>query len=130
MSFAYANFIAAFPEFSNATQFPQPTFAFWQTIANERLNVRRWGALLDTGAMIFNANNRARAATRATAAAVGGIPGANEGPLTAKSVDKVSMSFDANAATIEGAGNYNLTTYGTQFYELMLIVGSGGQQFG
>ena len=129
MSFVYSDFTAAFPEFANTATYSQASFTFWQGIANARLNVCRWGDLLDQGAMLFIAHNMASQARNAKAAAKGQIVGAPSGPLTAKSIDKLSVSQDANAVTIEGAGDWNSTTYGVQFYQLMLIVGSGGQQF-
>jgi len=38
---------------------------------------------------------------------------------------EISVSYDVGAVTIEGAGQWNLTTYGTQFLELANLVGMG-----
>ena len=119
MAFVFSDFAAAFPEFASA---PQPSFAFWQGIANLRLDVCRWGDLLDYGAMLFIAHNLAEQARNLKGS------GAVVGPTTAKSIDKLSKSMDVTAVTIAEAGDWNSTTYGIQFYQLMLMMGSGGMQ--
>ena len=62
------------------------------------------------------------------AASAGGIPGSSSGVQSSKSVDGVSVSYDTTVATVEGAGNLNLTTYGTRFAELRDMFGAGGLQ--
>ncbi len=126
MALDYAGFIAAFPEFENQTTYPQASFRFWQGIADIRLDASRWGALLDHGAQLFIAHNMVEQARNA--ANSGAAAGRVQGPTTAKTIDKLSKSQDATAVTIEEAGDWNSTTYGIQFYQLMLIVGSGGLQ--
>ncbi len=121
MAFAYADFIAAFPAFSDATKYPQASFTFWLGVAGLRLDANRWGDYLDYGSQLFIAHNLATAG-RAGAGTV-------TGPTSAKSIDKLSKSMDVSAVTIEGAGDWNSTTYGIQFYQLMLMMGSGGMQF-
>ncbi|PTR06438.1 MULTISPECIES: DUF4054 domain-containing protein [unclassified Novosphingobium] len=128
MAFAYSDFIAAFPEFSDQTKYPEASFTFWQGIAALRLRADRWDALLDHGSMLFIAHNMAVQRKNAIAAAKGGAVGAIDGPTTAKSIDKLSKSQDVSAVTLEGAGDWNATTYGVQFWQLALMVGSGGRQ--
>ena len=55
----------------------------------------------------------------------GGVPGTTTGPISAKSVDKVSISYDVAAAIIDGAGDWNLTIYGTRFARLVRMFGMG-----
>lgn len=128
MSFTYTEFTAAFPEFKNdgAVIYSHGSFTFWQGIAAIRLDPCRWGDLLDHGAMLFIAHNMA---VQARNTRTRGVAGAVEGPTTAKSIDKLSKSQDVGSVTIEGAGDWNSTTYGIQFYQLMLMFGSGGLQF-
>lgn len=128
MSFSFSDFTAAFPEFSDPLAYPQASFTFWQGIAALRLPADRWAELLDHGSMLFIAHNMAVQRRNAKAAAKGGAVGAIEGPTTAKSIDKLSKSQDASAVTLEGAGDWNSTTYGVQFWQLAQIVGAGGLQ--
>jgi hypothetical protein len=59
----------------------------------------------------------------------GAYPGKGVGGIvTNKSVDGVSVSYDTNSITLDGAGNYNSTKYGREFWQLAMIVGMGGQQ--
>lgn len=62
--------------------------------------------------------------------AVGGAGGANSGVLTSKSVDKVSMSYDASMTMNPDAGFWNNSRYGSEFWEYMMLFGAGGIQLG
>lgn len=128
MSFTYSDFTAAFPEFSDTTAYPQATFTFWLGIAVLRLPADRWADLRDHGSMLFIAHNMAVQRRNAKAAAKGSTVGSIEGPTTAKSIDKLSKSQDASAVTLEGAGDWNSTTYGVQFWQLAQMIGAGGLQ--
>lgn len=129
MAFTYASFVEAFPEFADAGTYPPGTFTFWLGIAALRLNACRWGALLDFGAQLFVAHNMLAQARALKVAAMGGTSvGQVSGPVSAKSVDKISYAFATGAVTIEEAGDWNATTYGVRFYQLALQLGSGGMQ--
>lgn len=119
MTVAVSDFRTAFPEFADATTFADAQVAMWLGAAYLQLNARRFGASLDLAAMLFVAHNLTLGAREARAAASGGLPGqAVAGPMTAKAVDKVSVSYGAGAAR-EGAGAWNLTTYGQRLYAMM-----------
>ena len=62
------------------------------------------------------------------AAAKGAPPGVSTGPVSAKGVGPVNVSYDTAAGSEEGGGNYNLTTYGTRYLNLMKMFGRGGFQ--
>lgn len=129
MAFTYSDFVGAFPEFTDTTTYPEGTFTFWQGIAVLRLNACRWGALLDFGAQLFIAHNMLEQARALKVAEMGGISvGQVSGPVSAKAVDKLSYAFNTDAVTVEGAGDWNATTYGVRFYQLALMMGSGGLQ--
>jgi Protein of unknown function (DUF4054) len=68
------------------------------------------------------------------AARTGGDPGTKIGIITSKSVNGVSVGFDASAVTggkmQENAGYYAQTIYGLRFYRLMKLRGSGPIQIG
>ena len=121
----YATFIANFPEFSGSS-YPEGWFNYWLSFGTKLLRPCVWTDFLDDGMSLFIAHNLVLQLRAVKAAATGGDAGGNTGPLSSKSVDKVSMGYDTGAASLEGAGAYNLTTYGTRFYQLMKMVGAGG----
>lgn len=118
MTLQYATFIAGFPEFSDTGRFPVSQFDFWAAQADTNVNQRRAGANLTLAQCLFVAHNLCLAAKAAAAAAVGQIPGQVTGAQSSKSIDKVSVGYTPTT-TIEGAGPYNATLYGQQFYQLM-----------
>lgn len=117
-----------FPEFADATKYPDSAVNLWLDLASKTLPADRWCDYLDIGMELFAAHNLALAAGNQATAAVGGAPGQVKGPLTSKAVDKVSAGYDSGAATIEEGGFFNLTTYGIQFLQLARMVGTGGIQ--
>lgn len=119
-------FITNLPEFANATNFPVAGVQYWLNIAYLRLPSRVWGTLLDLGAQLYAAHNLTIEFRNARAAANGAPPGEQVGPLNSKSVSKVAAGYDTAAGSVEDAGNYNLTNYGTRFMELVDIIGSQG----
>ena len=123
-----ATFRQNFPEFADTEAWPDASINFWLGIAANRVNPCAWGELADLGTCLFTAHNLVVAARRAKAAAAGGMPGATQGVQTAKSVDKVSASYDARATTVDGAGNWNATDYGVQFWQYAEMMGAGGLQ--
>lgn len=124
MTIAYADFIGAFPEFSNATTYPQSSVDFWITQAYAQLNPGRLRSQLDLAAMLFTAHNVVLSAREAAAAAAGQIVGEVKGPVTAKAIDKVSVSFSDDTG-LEGAGPWNFTTYGQRLYRMLKSYNSG-----
>lgn len=120
-----STFKVIFPEF---TETSDPAIDFWLGLAGVQLNVDRWSNLLDQGTALFVAHHLAISARDLAVASSGGIGGEVKGPLTQKSVDKVSASYDASSATYADAGFWNMTTYGLQYWNLLLMVGAGGIQ--
>lgn len=127
-----AEFREAFPQFTE-DNFPDGRAAFWLSAASKRLDPDRWGDLLAEGMCLFAAHNLTleRAASLA-ADGTGGMDAAG-GPVTAesKTVGSVSLSKTRSggaASVYANAGHYNDTSYGKQFYELLLIIGAGGLQ--
>ena len=130
MTISVQQFRADFPEFGSSTQFTSSQVQFWLNAAYSFLNTRRWGRQLDIGAELYAAHNVAIEARAAASAANGGVPGEQVGPVNSKSVDKVSMGYDTSAGTVEGAGDWNLTVYGTRFMRMARMFGAGGIQIG
>lgn len=128
-----------FTEFANTTTYPEADVAFWLNVASQLLNQDRWGApaavdqpnsLYDLGQELFAAHNLAIEA-RAKAEAVNGAPpGTTTGPVSSKSVDKVSIAYAVDGAIEPNAGHWNLTIYGTRYARMVQMVGAGGIQLG
>jgi hypothetical protein len=132
MTVTVASFRQSFPEFTD------PEIYDGGYITNVLLplalafqNARRWDVLtIDYGTGLFVAHYLVLEARAAATTAAGGIPGTVEGIRTAKSVDKVAISYDANTVALEGAAFWNMTTYGIRFYQLTRAYGTGGVQVG
>jgi hypothetical protein len=124
-----ATFRAAFPEFTDATIYPDQQVQTYLDIGTA-LAGPRWGSLRQTGAHLVSAHMLAlsrHAALRAGASG-GAAPGINTGLLTSKSVSKVSVGYDTSGTGIDGGGPWNYTSYGTQYLWLMKLLGTGGYE--
>jgi hypothetical protein len=124
-----ATFRADFPEFADVGAYPNAQVTFYLTLAGKLLNACRWADLLDMGTELFVAHNLVLERQNQAAAATGGVPGVQTGAVSGKTVDKVSVTYDASAGLETDAGHWNLTTYGTRFINLARMVGAGGMQF-
>lgn len=124
MTVAYSDFVAAFPEFSNAERFPESGVNFWIGQADLQLNPRRFGRQIDLATMLFVAHNLVLGAQNARAANKG-IPGVPMSPVSAKTVGEISITYDTKGTTIEGAGAWNATDYGQRLFSMMKAVGTG-----
>ena len=119
-----------FPEFSSSTSYPDAVVNFWLGVAGNMLIASRWGSMLSVGIELYAAHNLVLEAQAALTTAVGGIPGVSKGPVSAEGVDKGSVSYDSVTASESGAGNWNLTTYGSRFIRMAKMFGAGGLQIG
>ncbi|WP_066922895.1 DUF4054 domain-containing protein [Methylobacterium sp. CCH5-D2] len=119
-------FRALFTEFGDAAIYPDAAIDFWLKQASLQLDPGRWAELLDQGLALYTAHKLVSGRASAKAAAKGGA--ASVGVVASKSIDKLSVSYDTGAGTIAGAGNWNTTPYGVQFYQLMRMFGAGGAQ--
>ena len=124
-------FRAAFPEFGTTPgtgAFTDTRISFWLSVGNLMLTSTRWADLLDHGLALFIAHHLTLDTANQSAALTGGDVGQTTGPLSAAAVDKVSASYSTGEVTLEGAGHWNLSTYGLQFRQLMRMIGAGGIQ--
>ena len=134
MTATVASFRTSFREFQSAAAYPDPDIQFWLDLcqgvapAPGLLNVDRWLSLRDMGAMLFTAHNVVLEKRAQAEAQNGAVPGSNTGPISNKSVDKVSIAYDTASASDEKAGHWNLTTYGTRYTYMMRLVGAGPVQ--
>lgn len=123
-----AGFRLAFPAFDDLA--PDPVVQFQLDIAAKRLNADRWGSLFDYGSYLYAAHHLAIRAQENAAAARGAIPGMRGGLMTAKSVDSVSVNYDVTQVSNEGAGYWNQTSYGREFWAMARMMGVGPVQIG
>mgnify|MGYP001598132539 CR=1 FL=1 len=118
----------SFPEFADATKYTDPMVQVWLTAATQLVNAGRWGDMTDMGIMLLTAHHLVLARRNVRAAA--GTPGLVVGIQTSKSVDGVSVSYDVGSATEDGAGHYNMTSYGLQFVHFARMFGAGPVHIG
>ena len=121
-------FKKVFPEFADDNKYPPAQIEYWGSIAELRLNADRWGNLLTHGIDLMTAHYLTIARKNAIAGQVGRVPGEASGVITNKSVGGVNIGYDISSVALENAGNFNLSTYGREFWQLAKIVGIGGLQ--
>ena len=107
---------------------------FWLGVASNLVDPTRWGALANQGTALLTAhylvlaNNAAQDSAAQMAAGGAGMMGGIVGPESEKDVDGVRLIQDVTSVTIAGAGNFNLTQYGVQYWQLARMMGAGGMQ--
>lgn len=122
------------PMFADANDYPSSQFNFYLKLGKKLLPESRWGdpndpeSLIDFGLTLFVAHYLTLYKRGMDASSIGGDAGKVVGNETSKSVDSVSKSMDVSGVLITDAGHWNMTTFGIQFYELMMMVGAGGIQ--
>jgi hypothetical protein len=111
--------VAAFPEFGNATAYPDSQIAFWIEQAGYALNPARFGRQIDLATILYVAHNISLSvpAQRAEAISPGGAAAVSVAPVASKAVDGVSKSYDNSLVSISNAGPWNATSYGQRFYK-------------
>jgi hypothetical protein len=117
-----AQFRIDFPEFNDPAKYPAGSVNFWISFALKTLNAERWGDLLDMALEL-------RVAHELTIATQNGrTPGAIVGPITSKTVDKISVARDTGVVTEPDAGQWAATSYGLRYIRMARMIGAGGMQ--
>ena len=126
-----SDFRTLFPQFADTTKYPDLRISARLAIADRLLNENVTGTdLFPYFCGLFVAHYLYLDAIDNRSAAIGGAGGANSGALTSKSVDKLSMSYDASMTMNPDAGFWNNSRYGSEFWEFLMIFGAGGIQLG
>lgn len=126
-----AFFRQTFPLFSDTSLYQEPAIQMRLTLADALMSESRFGTdIFPYVVCLFVAHYMALSAADNRSAVAGGAGGANTGILTAKSVDKVSASYDASSTLNPDAGFWNNTRYGSEFWEYLMIFGAGAIQLG
>jgi hypothetical protein len=120
-----AAFRIAFPQFADETAYPDARLDLLATFVGTQLNACVWGDSLDFATMLYVAHLLTIQGPSNAQGGGGSGGGSISGPVTSKSVDKVSVSYDAGAVTYSGAAFWNQSGYGIQLYQLMQLFGAG-----
>ncbi|MDY6450705.1 DUF4054 domain-containing protein [Acinetobacter faecalis] len=123
-----STFRQTMPMFADVGKFPSAQFNFYLKLGVKLLPESRWDDLLDDGLTFYVAHYLTLYARDMAFVDVGGTGGKVVGNETSKSIDGVSKSMDVSGVLNADAGHWNQTTYGIQFYQLMMMVGVGGIQ--
>jgi hypothetical protein len=121
-------FRKSFPEFQDVNKYPTPMITLWATFAEQQLNQCTWKSTWSMAVQLYVAHEITLEAQSAAAATTGGTPGSQGGIAASKTVGSVSVSYDSANTAEKGAGYWNLTTYGKQFYRLSRMFGAGAIQ--
>lgn len=130
MAVTPTSFRTNFPEFASVAVYPESGVAFALEVADLMLSRTLWGRARDLGLQLFAAHWLVLGQQAAAAAAAGTSPGANSGPMSSKSVGPASASYDTAVACDPAATHWNLTTYGTRFWQMVQIFGAVPMQIG
>lgn len=123
-----ASFRQIFGSFSDPGPYPDIILQYFIDMAGTFLSPDRWGTALDIGTGYYVAHHLVLWARDERAVAAGGVGGEVKGVLTARSVDKVSQSWDASSVTDKDATFWNQTSYGLKFWQMAKGMGAGGLQ--
>jgi len=122
MAVTLASFRAVFPEFQDATKYPDPAVTFWLDQAGVTLPQSIPPGQVDLATMLYIAHNLTLGILSAS-----GMGGAGSfAPVSSKSVGPVSKSMDTSAVTSTGAGVWNGTAYGQRLWALLRGLVTGG----
>lgn len=129
-----SSFREAMPMFADVVDYPSFQFNFYLNLGKKLLSVSRWGdpsdpdSLIDYGLTLFIAHYLTLFKRSMDLSDIGGDAGKVAGNETSKSVDGVAKSMDVSGVLNSDAGHWNMTTFGIQFYQLMIMAGAGGIQ--
>lgn len=124
-------FRAAFPQFADETKYPTPMIQMRIKLADVLFSESRFGEdIFPYIVGLYVAHYLYLYAADMRSVAVGAAGGANSGVQTSKSVDKVSVSYDASATLDPNAGFWNNSRYGSELWEYLMDFGAGAIQLG
>ena len=113
------------PEFADEDRFPDSQIGRFLGIAGQMLKPDAWEGLLDYGTGLFAAHYlTVWRVNKDTSDEQGGV-GIGVGVVSSTTIGPASESYDAAESIIPGAGQWNLTTYGIQFFQISRQLGMG-----
>jgi hypothetical protein len=120
------SFLQTFPEFADSSTYTPGKIAFWLAVATTRIDPSVWDTLTDQGVQLYMAHNLALDGAAKRASDNGTLPGQATGALASKSAGGLGAGYDTGSSAEAGAGQFNATTYGQRYFELMQMFGAGG----
>lgn len=124
-------FRQTFTQFADETVYPDTAIQVRLNLVDALMSESRFGPdVFPYVACLFVAHYMALSVADNRSAATGSAGGVNTGIMTAKSVDKVSASYDASNTLNPDAGFWNNTRYGSEFWEYLMMFGAGAIQLG
>mgnify|MGYP005850182411 FL=1 len=125
----YESFIEAFPEFSDDVAWPVTRVQSRIDLSNCFVRVR--DDLCDSAANhikgLYVAHYLAAQGPSSESGKLVQSAGGT-GIVSSKSVDGASVSFDTSTGAEQGAGFWNVTVYGREYWQLIQMMGAGGVQ--
>ena len=131
MTVTASSFRTMYPEFVSTDTYPDATINVWLPIAEQFVNGTEWGwnDNADLGVCLVLAHFLSLGQRNILASGKGGIPGSNVGAVASKSVGGAAISYNTALTAVEGAGEWNATTYGQRYATLRSFYGAGAFQF-
>ncbi len=124
-------FRGAFQQYADEKKYPTSVIQMRLVLADTLLSEARFGEdIFPYVVGLYVAHYLYLYAADMRGVAVGATGGANSGVQTSKSVDKVSVSYDASATLDPNAGFWNNSRHGSEFWEYLMIFGAGAVQLG
>ena len=122
MALDNATFRQTFPEFADATKYPDAQLTFWLTFSANFVNAAKWGDAYDAGLslvlahhLVISGNNQAS-------------PGGGSTLSSGESAGDVSISYDTANMIEEKGGHWNTTSYGRQYLRMARFMGGCARQ--
>lgn len=120
-----------FPSFKNPLIYTERQVQFYIDMATKLLRPERWHDMLKEGYALFTAHFLAMDRIASTQpGGASGIPGAAVGIINSGTVDKVTFGKEVQSVMEDGAGHWNMTTYGLQYIRFARMFGMGPVQVG
>lgn len=130
--FCLEKFYTIYPQFMDLDELPNEVVDMYIMFANEVVKEKRYGKVWEMAIFLFLAHFLTLYLMSTTSEQ----PEANEviaagqtkGLISSKSVGDVSVSYDFSLAvsTVESWGQFNLTTFGTQFANIAKFISKAG----
>lgn len=104
-------FLAIFPEFDDPVKYPTSRIQLYLTLAATRVGECAWGDTYDLGIALFTAHYLATFGNA-------GVGGVTIGEVSSKKVGDVQVGYATTSNRDSGAGWWNGTIYGQQWWDL------------
>ena len=130
MTITPGQFVANYPEFADATNYPVSSIQMWLDLAYQQMDPTVWNTLLDTAAQWFTAHFLVEEYQASVQASKGAPPGTTVGSISSKSVGPVSVGYDVATGVDPQDGFWSSTVYGRRLAFFVRLVGCAGAYVG